>query len=108
MKKTALLAALLMFAASAALAETPEFTLTIKDHKFTPDTLELPADTKVKLIIKNQDNTAEEFEVYNPKRAKIIPANSEGSILVGPFKPGEYKFEGEFNPKTAIGKIIVK
>jgi hypothetical protein len=91
-----------------ALADTPEYTLTLKDHQFTPDTLEVPADTKVKLLVKNLDATPEEFEIYNPKRSKIIPANSEGSMLVGPFKPGEYKFEGEFNPKTAIGKIIVK
>ena len=29
-------------------------------------------------------------------------------IFIGPLAPGEYPFFGEFNPQTALGKIIVK
>jgi hypothetical protein len=29
-------------------------------------------------------------------------------IFVGPLPPGEYPFFGEFNPGTALGKIIVR
>ena len=107
MKKSLLAACILAFSATPALADK-EYTLVIQDHKFTPETLEVPADTKLKIVVKNLDNSAEEFEIYNPKRSKIIPAKSEASILIGPYKPGEYKFEGEFHPKTAQGKLIVK
>ena len=96
------------FLTSASFAETPEFKLSIKDHIFNPETLEIPADTKVKLIVKNEDKTPEEFESHDFKREKIIPGGATATISVGPLKPGEYKFFGEFNPKTAQGKILVK
>lgn len=107
--KNALIASLaLTMLASPAFAETPSYTINIKDHKFDPATVEIPADTKVKLLVKNLDSTPEEFESHDFKREKIIPGGSEATIAVGPLKPGEYKFFGEFNEKTAQGKLIVK
>ena len=109
MKYALLLSAALAFSASTALAaETPEFKISIKDHKFTPDTIEVPADTKVKLIVKNEDPTPEEFESHDFNREKVIPGGATANIFVGPLKAGEYKFFGEFNEKTAQGKVIVK
>lgn len=89
-------------------ADVPVFTLAIKDHQFNPAAFEIPAGTKVKLIIDNQDSSAEEFESFELNREKVIPGNAKGTVFVGPLKPGEYPFFGEFNPKTAQGKIIVK
>jgi len=95
--------------ASVALAdEPPVFNIDIKDHKFIPETVEIPANTKVKLLVKNLDKTPEEFESHDFNREKVIPGNSEANIFVGPLKPGEYKFFGEFNPATAQGKLVVK
>lgn len=108
MKKNLLIAASFAFIASAALADTPEFALSIKDHKFIPDTLEIPAGTKVKLVIKNEDPTAEEFESHDFNREKVIPGGSTASIFVGPLDAGEYKFFGEFHEDTAQGKLVVK
>ena len=42
-------------------AELPIYELSIKDHRFQPDTIEIPAGTKVKLLVKNLDATPEEF-----------------------------------------------
>ncbi len=98
----------LVCVAAAAYAEVPKYEITIKDHKFTPDVVEIPADTKVKLIVKNEDTTPEEFESHDFKREKIIPGGKTATILVEPLKPGEYKFFGEFNEKTAQGKLVVK
>lgn len=86
----------------------PEFTLTIKDHTFTPAQLELPAGQRVKLIIDNQDPTPEEFESHKLKAEKVIPGASKGIVFVGPLKPGEYKFVGEFHEDKAKGVIVVK
>lgn len=91
-----------------AFADVPSYTLTLKDHVFTPSTLEIPADTKVQIIVDNQDPTPEEFESHDFHREKIIKGNSKATINVGPLKTGEYKFFGEFNEKTAQGKLIVK
>lgn len=101
----ALLIALLPFGA---LADTPEFSLNIKDHKFTPEELKIPKDTKVKLVITNQDATPEEFESYELNREKIISAGGKAVIFVGPLKPGKYPFFGEFNQATAKGAIIAE
>lgn len=88
-------------------AEDP-IVLTIKDHRFDPETLEIPAGQKVKLLVRNQDPTPEEFESYSLNREKIIPGNSEGVVYIGPLDPGTYEFFGEFNQDTAQGKVIAK
>lgn len=85
-----------------------EVTITIKDHKFTPSEIRIPAGQKVKLIIDNQDATPEEFESAELNREKIIPGKSKGSVYVGPLKAGKYLFMGEFNQATARGMIIVE
>ena len=96
------------FAPLATADDVPVFEIVIKDHKFAPSTLEVPAKTKVKLIVKNQDPTPEEFESYELNREKVIAGNSQATIFIGPLDPGTYPFFGEFNPKTAQGKIIAK
>ena len=87
-------------------AATPVFTIEIKNHLFHPSEVTVPANTKFKLIIKNNDKTSEEFESYELNREKIILGNRKGIIFIAPLKPGEYPFFGEFYPETALGKII--
>nr|WP_226668823.1 cupredoxin domain-containing protein [Microbulbifer aggregans] len=91
-----------------ALAERPVLTLEIRDHLFHPSELVVPANTKVKLIVYNRDATAEEFESYELNREKVIMGGQKAVIFIGPLAPGEYPFFGEFNPKTAQGKVIAQ
>lgn len=84
------------------------FEIVIKNHKFEPPTLEVPANKKIKLIVKNQDATPEEFESYELNREKVIAGNSQAIIFIGPLDPGTYPYFGEFNMATAQGKIIAK
>ena len=86
----------------------PSIEIIIRNHLFYPFELTIAADTKVKLIIVNQDASAEEFESYELNREKVIPGHSKGIVFVGPLAPGTYPFFGEFFPKTAQGHIIVK
>lgn len=90
------------------LAETPEYEIIIKDHKFTPAELKVPAGQKVKLKVVNQDPTPEEFESHDMNREKIINGNSTGTVFIGPLEPGTYSYFGEFNEATAQGKIIAE
>ena len=106
MKLRAAALALLLSPLFAIAAE--EVTITIKDHKFTPSEVRIPAGQKVKLIIDNQDATPEEFESAELNREKIIPGKSKGSVYVGPLKAGKYPFMGEFNQATAHGMIIAE
>lgn len=89
-------------------ADDPVFRLTIREHRFEPAELQVPAGTKVKLLIKNLDPTPEEFESNELHREKVVPPGKEVSVFIGPLDPGTYPFFGDFNPKTAQGKIVAK
>ena len=93
---------------SVALAADPEITITLHEHKFSPSEVNVPAGTRVKLIIDNQDATPEEFDSFALNREKIIFPNSKGFVFLGPLKPGRYEFIGEFNAKTANGAVVVQ
>ncbi len=84
----------------------PVFELTLKDHLFSPSTLQVPAGKKVKIIIHNQDPNPEEFESFSMNREKVILGNSSGVVFVGPLQPGTYPFTGEYNPDSAKGQLI--
>lgn len=102
------LVALLLLLSPPAWADYPEFALVIRDHRFEPVEIRVPAGQKIKLVVHNQDNTPEEFESYELNREKVIPANSKAHIFVGPLNAGRYPFFGDFHEKTARGAIIAE
>ena len=105
----ALLVSLTLLTASLTYGDdVPEFKLIIKNHVFSPAEVIIPANTKVKLVVDNQDSSPEEFESHELNREKVIPGNSQAKIFVGPLNAGTYPFYGEFNATTAQGKITVK
>jgi plastocyanin len=101
-------AAVYCLTAGVAVADDAAFKLTIRDHRFEPAELVVPAGQKIKLEIKNLDATPEEFESYELNREKVVPANATAVIFMGPLKPGRYPFFGDFNKDTAKGVLIVK
>ena len=101
------LSALCLFSASA-LAQVKEYKLVIRDHRFIPAQLVIPANTKVKLLVVNEDSTPEEFESHELNREKIVTGKGKITVFVGPLKPGSYPFFGEFHMKTAQGVLVAK
>ena len=89
-------------------AQEPTYKVVIKDHRFQPVEVEIPAGQKIALTIKNEDPTPEEFESTELRREKVVPGGQEITVYIGPLKPGKYEFFGDFNPKTARGHIVVK
>lgn len=90
------------------IAADTEITLVIRDHRFDPVEIRVPANQKIKLVVHNQDNTPEEFESHELNREKLIAPGTKANIFVGPLKPGRYPFFGEFHEKTARGAIIAE
>ena len=99
---------LALFSTAAAAADVREITLRIKDHKFVPAQLAVPANVKFKLIVVNEDPTPEEFESHELNREKIVTGNGRIIVFLGPLKPGRYPFFGEFHMDTAQGALIAK
>lgn len=89
-------------------AKTPVYELEIRDHLFHPDELHIPANRKVKVVVYNRDSTPEEFESYELNREKVIMGGRKANVFIGPLAPGVYPFFGEFNPKTAQGRVVVE
>lgn len=99
---------ILLLWSAMAMAEVPEYTITLRDHRFEPAELTVPANTKVRLKVVNSDPTPEEFESHELNREKAIPAGATAMIFVGPLEPGRYPFFGEFNEASAQGVLIVE
>mgnify|MGYP005685046467 FL=1 len=105
------LASLTALGACGETAEDPnavEIVITLKDHVFVPPIVEAPANTALKLVIRNQDSSAAEFESHDLDLEKIIQGNQEATLYASPLKPGTYEFFDEFNEDTAQGKLVVK
>ena len=99
---------LFAFSASTVFAADLEIKIVIENHRFQPDTFNVPVGQKVKLVIENRDSTPEEFESHSLNREKVIPAKSTATVYIGPLDAGRYPFVGEFNDKTAKGVIVAK
>ncbi|HUH84427.1 MAG TPA: cupredoxin domain-containing protein [Stellaceae bacterium] len=89
-------------------AEDAPISLTIKNHRFDPPELQVPAGVKLRLLVKNLDGTPEEFESHSLHREKVVAGGGEITVFIGPLDPGTYDFFGDFNPTTAQGRIIAK
>src|SRR5262245_20393813 len=105
---------LVLFSTVAAISLAPgslraqDVTITIKNHRFTPSEVRVPANKRVQITVVNDDPTPEEFESHEMKVEKVIPGKSKGVVRIGPLKPGRYPFFGEFNEATAKGVVIAE
>jgi hypothetical protein len=103
-----LLGIMLFFVSHNTWSKTQEFHLTLENHVFIPSELKIPKNEKVKLIIHNKDNTAEEFDSFDLNREKVLFPNKKTTIFIGPLSSGKYEYFGEYNPNSARGVIIVE
>lgn len=107
-----IVATALWLAASSGLAvggeELLTLKLTAKDGRFYPETIEVPAGARFKIVITNEGPGPEEFETENPRREKVLGAGATSFLVFPALKPGVYPFFGEFHPETAKGRIVVK
>lgn len=92
----------------AALAADADYTLVIRDHRFQPSELTVPAGKKIKLLIENQDATREEFDSHALNREKMIAGHGSITLYVGPLDAGRYPFAGEFNESSAQGTLVAR
>lgn len=109
MLRSLLLAVLvsLLAGVGARAADIPTFELVLKDHTFVPATLQVPANTRVRLVVKNQDATPAEFESRAFRAEKIVPAHGEVALFIGPLQPGFYGFFDEFHEARTRGMLVV-
>jgi len=104
----AVAAAVAMMAGGApARADDPPL-LVFHNHRFEPDHMQVPANVKFQLHVKNTDDTADEFESVDLNREKLVAPGQTIIVFLGPLSPGEYKFFGDFHQDTAQGVLVAK
>ncbi len=105
------IAALVLMATPAltplALADAP-ISVTLQNHKFTPNVIRVKANTPSMIALSNKDNTAEEFDSAALKVEKVVAGNSSGNVRLRALAPGKYPFMGEYHAATAQGVVIAE
>jgi len=86
----------------------PELALTLDQHRFSPEELRVKANAPFVLVITNKDKEDEEFEMSSLRIEKIIPGGKTLQLKMPALKPGTYQFIGDFNEKTAKGRIVAE
>ena len=87
-------------------SEEKTYTLSIKDHRFTPSEIQVEPGESFWLEIKNEDVTTEEFESSSLNLEKIIPPRRTVKIRVKNIKEGAHDIFGEFHKDSCKGSLL--
>nr|QQZ51353.1 cupredoxin domain-containing protein [Phenylobacterium glaciei] len=73
-------------------------TLTLKDHRFTPQSVEIPAGQPVRIELINLDAASEEFDSLDLGIEKDVTPKGRVSFVVGPLTPGSTALSANCTP----------
>ena len=88
----------------AAIAAEP-VQLVLRDHRFVPAGVSVPAGERFRIEVTNRDPTPAEFESGDLRAEKIVVPGGTATVMAGPLKPGIYSFFDDYHPDTATGTI---
>jgi heme/copper-type cytochrome/quinol oxidase subunit 2 len=88
-------------------AETLDRQIALENHAFVPAELDVPADRKIKLTVKNGDAATAEFESYELNREIVVPPHGQIVVYIDALDPGTYSFFDDFHRDTK-GTIVAK
>jgi hypothetical protein len=102
------LGTLLFFTLTAHADEMPTFKLVLKSGQITPQTLEVPANTRFRLAITNAGADAAEFESLELRKESVLAPGVTRNQIFAPLKPGRYAFFDDFHLDGDKGVIVAK
>lgn len=98
----------MIWAATAVAAPLDTYELTIVDGVFTPQTLEVPAGKRFKVVVHNKGSGPAEFESTPLRVEKVLSPGVTSFVVIHPLKPGRYPFFDEFHMDLPEGEIVAK
>ena len=101
----ALATAAFLVPAAAGAGEPAVVSLSLKDHRFTPQTVTVPAGQPIVIELANEDGALEEFDSEDLGVEQDVTPHGHVRFTVGPLKPGRYEFMGELHADTASGVL---
>jgi Cupredoxin-like domain len=105
-----LLAALFLVsgAANTRAEEEPVFTIEFKDGNIVPERLEVPANRRFQLQLRNSGDTPAEFESNELRKEKVLAPRTTSILVFKTLDPGEYPFFDDFHPDAPKAVLIAK
>ncbi|HEX3652769.1 MAG TPA: cupredoxin domain-containing protein [Rhizomicrobium sp.] len=88
--------------------ESAGIPVSLKDHRFLPAEIHVPANQPALIVLTNQDGVAEEFDSTALKVEKVVPGHETGNVRIRPLAPGRYPFMGEYHADTARGVVVAE
>jgi hypothetical protein len=88
--------------------DAPSFTLEFHDGKVSPLRVEVPANTRFTLELRNTGDTPAEFESAELRKEKVLSPNSTSILVFRTLDPGEYQFFDDFHPDAPKAVIVAK
>lgn len=88
--------------------ELPTFEVVAREGRLLPERIDVPAGTRVKLIVKNAGKSPIEFENLDMRVEKVLAPGASSFVVLPKLKPGEYEFIDEFHTDTGKLKVIAK
>jgi hypothetical protein len=107
---TLFLAAFLLVSGAASLRaeEEPVFTIEFKDGNIAPERLEVPANRRFQLQLRNNGDTPAEFESDELRKEKVLAPKTTSILVFRTLDPGEYPFFDDFHPDAPKALLIAK
>jgi len=104
----AILAAAVAAVATGVRAEDGVQELRFQNHRFTPQTLTVPAGQALTVRVVNADTETIEFESFKLNREKAVSPGETISVHLPALSPGSYDFYDDFHQDVPGGTIVAK
>jgi hypothetical protein len=88
--------------------EEPVFTIEFKDGNIAPERLEVPANRRFQLQLRNNGDTPAEFESNELRKEKVLAPRTISTLVFRTLDPGEYPFFDDFHPDAPKAVLIAK
>ena len=88
--------------------ELPTFAVVARDGRLSPERIEVPAGTRIKLTLKNEGRSPVEFENLDLRVEKVLAPGAGSFVVIHSLQPGSYRFVDEFHAATATMLLIAK
>ncbi|WP_202801765.1 cupredoxin domain-containing protein [Rhodovulum sp. PH10] len=88
--------------------DTPVFRIEFDNGKVTPQRLEVPADTRIKLELHNAGTEPAEFESNELRKETVLAPGVTRSLIIRRLDPGQYDFFDDFHLDSPPAVLIAK
>ena len=79
-----------------------------ENHKFTPQTLNVPSGQKLTIKVTNASQETIEFESFKLNREKVVTPGETITVHLPELNPGSYDFYDDFHQDVREGAIVAK